>query len=238
MSELVDKFLDRTEVERTADTYADYAAALCELVRGFPWVFQRRKKDDPPDPTHVKGEPFTDGLGGLRARDVTPLAAHEFQTALAKLSSPKTVNHWLIALKACWNWAVRMKLLAENPFAVLKPFHADGRQRVRTTDEFKQLLEGADDVFKPVLLFMRYTPARPGVVRELMGEDIDADVTHVTLYKTQRSRTSKVKEPWRFPVAGELGPVLRDLVTRRGRRGHVFLNEDGEPWTEYSQKFR
>lgn len=238
VAELVDKFLDRTEVERAPDTYADYSASLCKLVRGFPWVFRRRKKDDPPGPTHAKGEPFTDGLGSLRARDVTPLAAQEFQTALAKLSGPKTVNHWLIASKACWNWAVRMRLLTENPFAALRPLHAEGRRRVCTADEFRTLLDGADDVFKPVLLFLRYTPARPGVVRDLLCEDVDADVTHVTLHKTKRSRTSKVEEPWRFPVAGELRPVLRELVSLRGGRGHVFLNEDGRPWTKDALSLR
>jgi hypothetical protein len=71
VAELAEKFLDRTQVERAPETYRDYTACLAKLVRGFPWVFQRRKKADPPGPTTFRGEPFTDGLGGLRARDVT-----------------------------------------------------------------------------------------------------------------------------------------------------------------------
>ena len=45
----------------------------------------------------------------------------------------------------------------------------------RVRDEFTKLLNGADETFNPVLMFMRYTPARPGVVRELRCEDVDAD---------------------------------------------------------------
>lgn len=230
VEDLVVKFLERTKAERQPATHHDYAAMLQKLVYGFPWKRVPRKKGQPePDPTHVKGSPFTGGLGELLARDVTPIAAQEVLNALAKLHRPKTVNNWLIASKACWNWAVRMRLLTENPFTVLKPLHAPGRTRVCTLDEFKLLLAGTNETFRPVLLFMRHTPARPEVVRQLRCEDVDPEVTHVTLHKTKRSSTSRVKEPWRFPVGGELREVLKGLIAARGGRGHVFLNENGQP---------
>lgn len=233
VEDLVVKFLERTRAERQPATHHDYAATLRKLVYGFPWKRVPWKKGQPkPDPLYVRGEPFTAGLGGFRARDVTAVAVQEVRTALAGLYKPKTVNNWLIACKACWNWAVRLKLLADNPFTGFEPLYAPGRTRVCTPDEFDRLLAGTDDTFRPVLLFLRHTPARPGVVAQLRCEDLDPALTHAVLHKTKRSSTSRVKEPWKLPVPERLRPVLRELVDRRGGRGHVFLNEDGRPWTK------
>lgn len=236
---LVVKFLERTRAERQPATHHDYAAMLRKLVYGFPWKRVPWKKGQPkPDPLHVKVEPFTEGLCNLLARDVTPLAVQEARNAMAKLYKPKTVNNWLIASKACWNWAIRMKLLTENPFVGFELLHAPGRTRLCTADEFERLLTGADATFRPVLQFLRHTPARPGVVRQLRCEDIDPDFTHVTLHKTKRSSTSRVKEPWKIPIPELLRSVLRNLVALRGGRGHVFLNEDGQVWTKDALSLR
>ena len=92
--DLVVKFLERTKAERQPATHHDYAAMLRKLVYGFPWKWVPWKKGQPrPDPLHVKGEPFTDGLGGLRARDVTAVAVQEMRNALAGLYKPKTVDN-------------------------------------------------------------------------------------------------------------------------------------------------
>jgi integrase len=233
VEDLVVKFLERTKADCQPATHHDYAAMLRKLVYGFPWRREPWKKGQPkPDPLHVKGEPFTDGLGGLRARDVTAIAVQEMRNALAKLYKPKTVNNWLIACKACWNWAARMRLLTENPFAGFEPLYAPGRTRVCAADEFERLLGGTDETFRPVLLFLRHTPARPGVVCQLRCEDLDPAFTHATLHKTKRSSTSRVKEPWKLPIPDKLRPLLRELAARRGGRGHVFLNGDGRPWTK------
>lgn len=133
VEELAVKFLERTRAERQPATHHDYAAMLRKLVYGFPWKRVPWKNGQPkPVPSHVKREPFTAGLSILRARDVTPIEAQEMLNALAKLHRPKTVNNWLIACKACWNWAIRMKLLTENPFQILKPLHAPGRTTLVT----------------------------------------------------------------------------------------------------------
>ena len=46
--------------------------------------------------------------------------------------------------------------------------------------QFERLLGGTDETFRPVLLFLRHTPARPEVVRQLRCEDIDPAFTHVS----------------------------------------------------------
>jgi integrase len=154
----------------------------------------------------------------------------ELRNALARVYHPKTVNHWLIACWACRTWGIKKGLVPSNPFRELKLLEAKGRERTITNEEFGRLLAGADEVFRPVLLFLRYTPARPGVVRQLRCEHLDAECKLITLHDTKRSRTSKVREPWKIGVPDELRPVIQDLVKRRGGVGHVFLNEDGQPW--------
>jgi hypothetical protein len=75
--ELCEKFLDSVRTFCTDYTVRDYRCELAKLVEGFPHVIDRRKSR-PKKVVKVKGDPFTPGLGGLRARDLTPLAAEEF----------------------------------------------------------------------------------------------------------------------------------------------------------------
>ena len=86
---------------------------------------------------------------------------------MAKLYKPKTVNNWLIACKACWNWAARINLLSDNPFSKFGSLYAPGRTRICTADEFERLMNWSDETFRPVLMFLGHTPARPEVVRQL-----------------------------------------------------------------------
>ena len=233
VEDLALKFLERTRTVRQPATYDDYAAMLRKLVYGFPWKPVPRTKGEPkPEPSHVKGSPFTEGFGALKAAHVSSLAAGEMQAALAKFCGPKTVNNWLIAARACWNWAIDQNLVEDNPFKGLEKLHAQGRSRLCSADEFEKLLAGADETFKPVLMFLRFTPSRPGVVREMTCSDVDSELTHVTMHKTKRSSTSRNKEPWRIPVPEHVRPMLRELIALRGGRGHVFLNERGRAWTK------
>jgi integrase len=239
---LVEKFLDRVKVERSQHTYADYRNELGKLVGGFPWLYQKRMKRADVGERWVKGEPFTEGVGDLRAVELTPLAAEEFRNALAGRYGPKTVNHWLIACKACWNWAVAKELLAANTFendmisantySGLPMLFTEDRQRVLSNEEFQKLWDKSDDVFRDVLLFLRLTPARPSVVRELTWDMIDWHTSLVVKHHTKKSRTAKVREPWRIPLVPEVVAMLRRRLGRRGDSPFVFLNEDGAGWTK------
>jgi integrase len=233
VKDLVNKFLDRTRAEKESDTLRDYTAMLSKLVDGFPW--KRRSRGSSP---RVRLEPFTEGFGDRAVTEVTTIAVQDLRNALVKLHKPKTVNNWLIACKACWNWGAKMKLVGENPFAEFEPLFAPGRERICSVEEFELLMTHSDDVFRPVLQFLRYTPSRPGVVRKIVCSDLDPALTHATLHKTKRSSTSKIKEPWKIPIADVLRPMLRELVAKRDRNGHLFLNEDGRPWTKDALSLR
>jgi site-specific recombinase XerD len=102
VSELFAVFLAAVKVERSQYTYADYQRWLTEFAR----VHGRKK-----------------------ARDITRRDANQFKLHLMTATwqrgkqprrpyEPKTINHALIALKRCWNWAIEAELLPPfNPFA-------------------------------------------------------------------------------------------------------------------------
>jgi hypothetical protein len=93
-------------VGRDAPRFRDYKNELTRFVDGIPFV---RDKEG----NRVKGENFVDGFGARKARDLTPMTANDFRNALQRNYGPKTINHFLITAKACWNWAIRMR--AEVP---------------------------------------------------------------------------------------------------------------------------
>ena len=85
------------------------------------------------------------------------------RNALAELLRPKTVNNWLIACKACWNWASRVSLLGENPFSKFGPVYVPGRTGICTADEFGRLMNRTVETFRQCCCSCEHT-VPPGVV--------------------------------------------------------------------------
>jgi integrase len=138
-----------------------------------------------------------------------------------------------LACKASWNWAAGKQLVAgNNPFAGLPMLFTQDRQRVLSPEEYRKLWDKADEVFRDVLLFLRLTPTRPSVVREATWDMIDWDSRLLVKHQTKKSRTAKVREPWRIPLVPEVEAMLRRRHGCRGESPFVFLNEDGGPWTK------
>jgi len=223
--ELCERFLDNVRVERTEYTFRDYKNELAKFVAGFPFVRDENGK-------RVPGEGFVEGHGGKKARDITPLLANEFRNALSQRYAPKTVNHFLIAAKKCWNWAIDKELLVSNPFRRVPLLHTDGRERVITDEEFKLLLKGCDKGFRQVLVVLQFTPARPKVIRELTWDKVDWQNHMLVISKPKKHRMAKIKMPWRIPMVPQVEAVLRARLRARTDSPFVFLNEDGQPWTK------
>ena len=85
VEDLVVKFLERTRAERQPAPTTTTRPRCANSCTGSRGAAARKKGRPKPDPTHVKGEPFTEGLGEPAARDVTPLAAQEMRKALPEL---------------------------------------------------------------------------------------------------------------------------------------------------------
>lgn len=216
--EMVALFLDSVKVERSQHTYLDYQRWLTEFAR-----------------VH----------GHRQARDITRHDAQQFRNGIAngtwvrnrqepRTYKPKTVNHALIALKRCWNWAIEADLLpAKNPFDKMPLLHAEGRQRVMTDEEFQALLRhSSDSCFRRVLIALRYTSARPGEVRKLTWTQVDWQNHRWVLHRHKTSRTARVSKPKIIPMCPCVEQLLVWLRRRHGDQPFVFLNSEDKPWTK------
>ncbi len=210
--QLIDVFLDAIKVEKTHHTYIDYHRWLHEFAKQH---------------------------GQRRAKDVTRLMAQQFKNDWAireyrpgKVYKPKTINHALIGLKRCWNWAIDTGLVPPpNPFAKLPLLHAEGRQRLATHAEFQKLLRHAGDIhFRHVLLALRNTPARPGDLRALTYPMIDWDKHLWIIPRHKTSRTMKKPRPRIIAMPPVVERMLRYRLRRFGAKERVFTNRRGRPW--------
>jgi integrase len=210
--ELCEQFLDWVKIHRSPKTFADYHDGLSH------WVKLHGKR---------------------RARDIRPLDLEQWKAALVKAGKkPCTVNHAIIAVQTCWNWAVRNELLPSNPLGKVEKLFTEGRQRVLTLDEFRALLQHADALFRQVLLVFRLTGARPAEFRQLTWDQVNWEHHCWVIQRHKTTRTAKVKKPRIVPMPPIVENLLRWRLRVYGQTERVFLNEDGKPWTNNALRCR
>jgi len=182
-------------------------------------------------------------------------------------ANPQWASDWTIAsvitkVQRPFNWAVKQGLIAANPFRGVS--HQVGQPRRPLTDtEFQALMRStatwikrqrpkksypsdrkrrqrpsAGARFRQLLIFLRYTGARPGEVCNLEWTDIDLEKSVVMLYEHKTSRTQRVKKPRIIP----LHPVVLKLLIHIRRRGEpgdrVFLNHRKTAWNRSNLSLR
>lgn len=230
VAELAALFLATVKVEKSHHTYLDYQRWLTEFAA---------KHGDRPARSITKQDAlaFRNGIATATYNPVrvTKGKARNKRPEVRKPYKPKTVNHAVIACKACWNWAVANDYLpaGKNPFSKLPLLHTEDRQRVITDDEFQALLRNnTDALFRQVLLTLRYTSARPGEVRKLTWPQVDWNNKRLVIRRHKSSRTTKVPLPRLIPLPDCVLALLRWLKGRHGHQPYCFLNSDGNPWTK------
>jgi hypothetical protein len=130
-----------------ADKYGDWMKREVEAGRMKPRTFDYYQD-------HI--QKFLDAVGGRRpALGVVP---HEVEIFKTSWHSIQTVQ-WL------YNWGVEMGLLRHNPVGSVKKPDLGQRQRVLSPAQTALFLRAADRCFRPFLLAMRHTIARPQEVR-------------------------------------------------------------------------
>jgi integrase len=194
--ELCDQFLDWVEIHRSEQTFTDYKTWLGR------WV----------------------GMHGRRlARDIRSLDLEQRKMSLVKAGrKPCTVNHAIIALQTCWNWGVRNEILTSNPLVRVEKLHAEGRRRVMTSDEFREMLRHSDALFRQVLLVFRLTGVRPGEFRKLTWDHVNWEGRCWVIRNHKASRTAKDKKPRIVPMPPIVEKLLRLRLQTHGRPGTSF----------------
>jgi integrase len=203
--ETCDKFLEWVEIHRSKETFKDYHFWLTRWVK----------------------------LHGKRpARDIRPLDLEHWKAALVKSGKkPSTVNHAIISVQTCWNWAVRNELLATNPLVRVEKLYAEGRQRIMTPDEFRTMLRNTDALFRQVLLVFRLSGVRPGEFRKLTWDQVNWEHHCWVIRNHKTRRTAKERKPRIVPMSPVVEKLLRWRLRKFGPTERVFLNSKGKPWT-------
>jgi len=152
---------------------------------------------------------------------------------------PTTCNHFLRSAKTLLTWAAHSKrrYIPSNPWEDIKLLKEKSRERLITDDEFKYLLqEASDDDFRDLLVFMRYTTARPGEARMVAWDMIEWDNHCVRL----DPRRVKTRRPRTLTLLPEVEEMLRERQKKTGSEGVIFRDAHGGEWDDvsFSQRFR
>jgi integrase len=187
---------------------------------------------------------FAEAHGWRKVAACLPFHLTSWLDANPQWESDWTVAGVLRVVQRPFNWAVQQRLIPANPFRGCT--HQNGQPRRPLTDaEFQALLRAttawakrkrcknprpsdrrrrqrpsAGARFRQLLVFLRYTGARPGEACHLKWADIDLDKAVIVLHSHKTSRTQRVKRPRVIP----LDPVVLKLllhVRRRAEPGTV-----------------
>jgi integrase len=149
-------------------------------------------------------------FGARRIDQVTRSDCHGYlaQRALTGIS-PWTVNREHGLLRAMWNAAMQDGLVNKNPWARLKPMHAEPRTRVLTREESSAVLDVLGPAYRRFVLVALGTGLR---LRELLGVTPE-DVTPTELLV--RSETAKGGKSRTVPLRAEVRQALREQIEAR-----------------------
>jgi integrase len=177
---------------------------------------------------------FLDALGGNRpAAGVLP---HEVEMY-------KTSWHSVQTVQRLFNWAVTMGLLKENPIRAVQKPDLGQRERILAPAETAQLLRATDHHFRPFLLAMRHTIARPQEVRALQWEHLIYEPVPVFVlrdFKGKKRRKDKNTAVRVIPLDARMLRLLNRLARKRSPapEDFVFLDSRGKPWTTNAVRCR
>jgi len=176
-------------------------------------------------------EMFAAELGDLRLSHCRVGHLERWLAAHPCWSSDWTRMRVAHTIGRAFNYLAHLGEIRGNPFS---GFHARQGPRGRPLErhEFQALLRCSDACFRRVLVFLRYTGARPGELRGLEWSMLRPQRSCAVLsaHKTAHTRRD------RAPRTLMLHPIVVKLLICIRRRQlpltrWVFLNSKGRPWT-------
>lgn len=178
-------------------------------------------------------EDFCEYHGDLKLSYITPLHVSEWYQA--RPWNPTSQYHAAGVMIRVFNWAVRRKLLIDNPLADMERPEPLARERI-LTDQERRLILGSlknrrDPPFKLFLFALSQTGARPGEVRKVTAAQchLDAGVWVFTKHKTKKNRIIYLTPP--------MLNLCRKLIAKHPT-GPLFRNSRGKPFSSNAIRCR
>lgn len=174
-------------------------------------------------------EMFRAEFGHRPYAELKPFDLLNFINAHAGEHAVWTRRRWSATIQRPFNYAVEVGLIDRNPFRGLR--FGKGRQgRDWTDEEYRTLLRVASPYFRRVLVFWRFSGARPGELRTLQWAMVRTDVQALVWddHKTAKQTGKPRRVPFNAVLVKLLGWLKRN--NPKGSRA-CFLNSKGRPWT-------
>lgn len=164
------------------------------------------------------------------------------------LSAAWTRRRWLMVIRSPFTLAARLGYCSVNPGRGCN-LPAGNRGRDLTAAEFQAALRVATPEFRRVLIFLRFSGARPGEMRSTEWENISLDARGIVLHSHKTAK--KTGKPRKIILTAVLVKLLtwikrhqpehcirhtsssawlRELAPSEGDR-FVFLNSEGCRWS-------
>jgi len=176
-----------------------------------------------------KPTPMMAFFGERRLADLEadPTLFDQFRRQRMKGVGASTVRKNLTVLGTMFRQARRWKLVRTNPLEdVDKPTVPENLDRPLSREEWSRLMEAAEPWLKPILQMAAATGARLKEVVGLTWENVD--LKDGIVYFSSDNKTGK---PRAVPLGQVARSVLSDVQSSRFRKGTVFLDAKGQPYT-------
>lgn len=190
---------------------------------------------------------FAEAHGWRLISEAKPLHMLQWLDAHSEWASDWTKSSAVRNVQVAFNWAVKTRLIAFNPFAGVSHRPGEPRRNI-TREEFQALLRSSSSGggrkkltpaarFRMVLIFLWFTGARPSEASRLKWSDVNLDVGQIVLQNHKTRRTQRTLRPrviFLHPVIVKLLKVIRG----RDEGEHVFLTCRHTPWNRNNLSHR
>lgn len=194
-------------------------------ARDFFASWLKRKQLEAGEKTHARYdgavERFLEALGSKANGQLSHITHREiaaFRDRYAQNVSANTVNTCLKILRSAFNQAKRDGLIDANPVervTLLKRRGESGR-RAFTHEEFKRIMEVADDEWRGLIAFGFYTGQRLGDLAQLTWNNVDL------LRRELRLVTRKTERRQIVPLAPPLVRLIESIPTSDNPNAPLF----------------
>lgn len=152
---------------------------------------------------------------------------------------PSSIRTCVNRVHACINWGVRQGLLDKNPISSVPGYKREGRSERRKgvisdSDQLKAEVH-AGPVFRPVLVVLRETGARPSEIARARVDKVNLECSCLVVPNKTAHMTGNPERT--IYLSQEARNVVGECIGTR-TEGFVFLNSFGRPWNCQSMKKR